>query len=93
MAETVKKFSGGGGGLEGVHARLQQENPGEQKLRLMGHIIESEGYDDRALADDLANGFSLIGEVPLSQVLPKKLVPATLYRQDLENNSKRSNGA
>jgi hypothetical protein len=64
-----------------------------KKLRLMRHIIESEGYDDRALADDLASGFSLVGEVPQSHVLPKKLLPATLSRQDLENNSKRSNDA
>jgi len=64
-----------------------------KKLRLMRHIIESEGYEDGALADDLASGFSLVGEVPQSHVLPKKLLPATLSRQDLENNSKRSNDA
>jgi hypothetical protein len=44
----------------------------------MNHIIDSESYDDRALADDQSNGFSSFGEVPQSHVLPKKLLPAKL---------------
>ena len=64
-----------------------------KKLRLMRYIIESEGYDDSALADDVSCGFALVGEVPQSHVLPKKLLPATLSRQDLKCNSKRSNDA
>ena len=64
-----------------------------KKLRLMRHIIESEGYDDRALADDMSCGFALDGEVPQFHVLPKKLLPATMSRQDLRSNSKRSNDA
>jgi len=44
----------------------------------MNHIIDSESYDDRALAGDLSNGFSLFGEVPQSHVLPQKLLPAKL---------------
>ena len=64
-----------------------------KKLRLMRHIIESEGYDDHALADDMACGFPLVGEVPQSHVLPRKLLPATMSRQGLRSNSKRSNDA
>ena len=79
--------------LKSSMPECRRKNLESKKLRLMRHIIESEGYDDRALADDMSWGFALVGEVPQSHVLPKKLLPATMSRQDLRSNSKRSNDA
>ena len=62
-----------------------------KRLLLMKHIIEVEGYEDKTLADDMVLGFSLIGEVPKSNVLPRKLLPAAMTEQDLCANSQRAN--
>ena len=64
-----------------------------KRIALMRYIIESEGYDDKFLADDVENGFSLVGDAPKSTVLPKKLVPATISQQDLGAHSMRANKA
>ena len=53
----------------------------------------NEGYDDKELASYLEFGFSLVGEVPSSHVLPAKLLPATLSTTDLTVQSKKSNVA
>ena len=53
----------------------------------------TEGYDDKELASDLEFGFSLVGEVPRSHILPAKLLPATLSTTDLTVQSKKSNVA
>ena len=62
-----------------------------KKLLLMRHIIDAEGYDDKTLVDDVANGFSLVGEVPKSNVLPRKLLPAVISEQELHANSHKAN--
>jgi hypothetical protein len=49
-----------------------------KRLCLMRHIIQEEQYEDRDLALDFEKGFSLVGEVPRSNVLPEKLLPATM---------------
>jgi len=41
----------------------------KKQICLMKHVIEEEGYHDTTLADDLAAGFSLVGETPKSYVL------------------------
>ena len=64
-----------------------------KRILLMRHIIEVEGYDDKDLSTDLENGFSLVGEVPASNVLPKKLLPASITTLDLVAHSQRSNTA
>ena len=64
-----------------------------KKLLLMRHIIEKEGYDDKSLVDDVSEGFSLVGEVPTSNVLPRKLLPAAMSEQELHANSQRANVA
>ena len=64
-----------------------------KRLLLMQHIIEQEGYEDKSLAKDVGQGFSLIGEVPKSHVLPRKLLPASITEGDLCNNSQKSNVA
>ena len=64
-----------------------------KRLLLMKHIIQQEGYDDVSLADDMINGFSLVGEVPRSNVLPHKTSPACLSTSDLKSNANRANKA
>ena len=62
-----------------------------KRLCLMKHIIQEEQYEDRDLALDLERGFSLVGEVPRSNVLPEKLIPATMNTKDLKQNAKKAN--
>ncbi len=62
-------------------------------LLLMKQVIASEGYDDVGLADDLIAGFSLVGDVPKSHVLPQKMTPSTLSTSDLKSNANRANKA
>ena len=62
-----------------------------KKLFLMRHIIDTEGYDDKTLVDDVSNGFSLVVEVPKSNVLPRKLLPAVLSEEELHANSHKAN--
>ena len=64
-----------------------------KRLLLMQHVIESQGYEDSSLARDVQDGFSLVGEVPKSHVLPKKLLPASISEKDLQGNSHRANVA
>ena len=64
-----------------------------KRIVLMRHIIEAEGYEDRELAADLEKGFELVGEVPTSNVLPRKLLPASITTADLLEQSQRSNTA
>eukprot|EP00434_Breviolum_minutum_P016189 symbB.v1.2.014265.t1/scaffold1033.1/size247163/3 len=64
-----------------------------KRLLLMKHIIEHEGYDDISLADDLISGFSLVGDVPKSNVLPPRMSPASMSTHDLQSNSQRANKA
>ena len=45
------------------------------------------------MADDLEQGFSLVGEAPRSSVLPSKVVPATISQQDLGLHSSKANKA
>lgn len=50
-----------------------------KRIALLRRIIADEAYPDQTLADDLARGFDLVGELPQAGgVLPPKLVPATL---------------
>ena len=59
----------------------------------MRHLIQQEGYDDSTLADDIELGFDLVGDSPTSSVLPSKLVPATISKEDLLRHSERANKA
>ena len=45
------------------------------------------------LADDLINGFSLVGDVPKSHVLPRKMTRSTLSASDLKSNASKANEA
>ena len=65
----------------------------KKQICLMKHVIDEEGYHDATLADDLAAGFSLVGETPKSYVLPSNMQPATLSTAELERVSDKSNKA
>ena len=86
--------------LQQEEQRLKSSMPEERRrilcskrICLMRRIIQDEGYDDKELASDLEKGFSLVGEVPRSHVLPEKLLPATMSTVDLASNSNKANTA
>ena len=60
-----------------------------KRIAFMRYVIESEGYDDKLL-DDLEHGLDLVGDAPKSSVLPTKLVPATITRQDLDKQANKA---
>ena len=62
----------------------------KKRIALMRHL---KGYDDHTLADDIERGFSLVGERPMSSVLPPKLVPATISEEDLHRHSDKASKA
>ena len=64
-----------------------------KRLLLMKKVILDEGYEDVGLADDLLSGFSLVGDVPKSHVLPHKMSPSTLSTTDLQSNAAKANKA
>ena len=66
---------------------------GDKRIALMRQIIQLEGYEDQRLADDVEHGFSLVGDSPASTVLPPKLVPATISKDDLCRNADKANKA
>ena len=65
----------------------------KKRIALMKHLIKQEGYDDHTLADDIEHGFSLVGDSPMSSVLPPKLVPATISKEDLHRHSDKASKA
>ena len=65
----------------------------KKRIALMRHLIKQEGYDDTTLADDIELGFDLVGDSPTSSVLPSKLVPATISKEDLLRHSEKGNKA
>lgn len=62
-----------------------------KRLLLMKELILEESYEDQTLADDLQNGFSLVGDVPVSNILPRKMVPATISVDELASKTEKSN--
>ena len=58
-----------------------------KKICLMKNVIAEEGYEDATLADDLAKGFDLVGQAPMSNVLPPTLVSV----EELRRTSSKSN--
>ena len=86
--------------LEGEEKLLKEKMPLERRrileskrIAFMRHVIQEEGYEDKHLADDLEQGFALVGEAPRSSVLPAKVVPATISQQDLGLHSSKANKA
>ena len=86
--------------LESEEKLLKEKMPLERRrileskrIAFMRHVIQEEGYDDKHLADDLEQGFAIVGEAPRSSVLPSKVVPATISQQDLGLHSSKANKA
>lgn len=65
----------------------------KKRISLMRYLIKQEGYDDHTLADDVELGFNLVGDSPTSSVLPPKLVPATISKDDLHRHSDKASKA
>eukprot|EP00435_Cladocopium_sp_Y103_P019670 s3838_g4.t1 len=64
-----------------------------KRIALMRKLIQLEGYEDQSLADDIQNGFSLVGDSPASSILPPKLVPATISKDDLSRHADKAGKA
>ena len=67
-----------------VHDKAMARVLCKKRLQLLHEIIVEEGYPDRELACDIHKGFDLVGRCPTSNVLPGKLVPATLRAEDVQ---------
>ena len=65
-----------------------------KRISLLKRIIQDEGYVDLTLAEDIATGFNLVGEIPgAGGRLPPKFVPATLAVSELTANAARARRA
>ena len=64
-----------------------------KRILVLREILQHEQYTDLQLPDDIFNGFSLVGHVPVSNTLPKKFAPATMAVQELEDSAGRSREA
>ena len=55
-----------------------------KRLALMEEMLHDEAYPERTLVDDMAAGFSLVGEAPtLHGILPQKFTPASIHVDEL----------
>ena len=55
-----------------------------KRLALLKKILYDEAYPDHTLADDMAAGFSLVGDAPTSHgILPQKFIPASVHVDEL----------
>ena len=87
--------------LEGENQSLLEQMPPQmrkvmscKRLALLERIIKDEKYEDAKLAEDMVNGFSLVGQVPSSGGrLPEKFVPANLHVDELVEGSSKSRAA
>ena len=47
-------------------------------MRLLRELIAASEYGDKSLPEDIGKGFDLLGQIPASNVLPKKASFASL---------------
>ena len=71
--------------------RLELLKP--KRIQLLQRMIDETGYPAKLLAEDILKGFSLVGQIPKSHVLPKNFTPSRLLVSDLESSAKRSREA
>ena len=64
-----------------------------KRIELLRRMITECGYADVGLPDDILRGFSLVGKVPQSKVLPKKFSPAVLPLSDLRGGARKAQQA
>ena len=57
-------------------------------VRLLEEMIADSGYADISLPDDMRKGFNLLGDIPSSNVLPRKATYASISLQDLRSTAK-----
>ena len=57
-------------------------------VRLLEEMIADSGYADISLPDDMRKGFNLLGDIPSSNVLPRKATYASISLQDLRCTAK-----
>ena len=66
---------------------------GPKKLKVFREILQSLEYDDMEVVDEMVQGCSLVGEVPVTQVLDAKLKPARISVEQLGNMTEAANRA
>ena len=59
-------------------------------MRLLKELIEASGYGDHALPQDIGKGFDIVGQIPASNVLPKKATFASLDVADVREVAKEN---
>ena len=66
---------------------------GPKKLKVFREILQSIEYDDMEVVDEMVQGCSLVGEVPVTQVLDAKLKPARISVEQLGDMTEAANRA
>lgn len=76
--------------LEHKEAQLKRDVEPERlrilkpkRVALLERMIAETGYPDTSLPADILAGFDLVGDIPKSNILPKKFSPATFPLDDL----------
>ena len=64
---------------------------GPKRLRVFREILQSLEYDDMEVVDEMVQGCSLVGEVPVTQVLDAKLKPARISVEQLGDMTEAAN--
>lgn len=93
--QWLGKFIQAAGDLAKAEESLLQSMPDEKRkileckrLKLLEKMIIDDGYPDKTLIEDIAQGFSLVGHAPSSSgVLPSKTGPATFSVSELEEHA------
>ena len=58
-----------------------------KRILLFREMLQATNYPDQSAADELVEGAKLVGEVPVTGVLPSKFVPATTTLESLRRQS------
>ena len=59
-------------------------------MRLLRELIAASEYGDKSLPEDIGKGFDLLGQIPASNVLPKKASFASLTIEDVRTVAKEN---
>lgn len=63
-----------------------------KRILLFEEMLKSTGYPDLGVVDELRCGSDLTGEVPVTNMLPKKFEPALISEKELCSNAARMRG-
>ena len=64
-----------------------------KRILLFEEMLKSTGYPDLGVVDELRCGSDLTGEVPVTNMLPKKFEPALISENELCANAERMRDA